>query len=199
MPPYEEYKFNIKRFSLFVNGDIYGIYGKGTYSIKKDTLILKYTNVEKEDTVISIQIDTTKQNEYSYNFKIISKHKTRNKQLKDALIDAKVILYSNDSIINKGLTGISGELKLTSKKAANKIKISHFGYNDLIITNNFSYNNNIYIEIPDNWLKTIEACTVKFKIIDKKRNIIILKNMDNDTITLIRKNEIRKIIKRNHN
>lgn len=181
MPPYSDYTFGINRFSHYVNGDVYGEFGKGTYSIKNDTLVLNFIDLKNNEAIVSIQVDSAKQDKFHYNFRIVDKDS------KDTFIGANVVIYNKDSVINKGMTNYDGELGLTGEQRADKIIVSYIGYDEISIADNFGYINDIYIEWSSDWLRKIGESTKKYKVLEKNRNIIRLRNFNNDTISLIRK------------
>ncbi|URW80885.1 hypothetical protein [Xiashengella succiniciproducens] len=190
MPPYLDYTFGINRFTHYVNGDVYGEFGKGTYSIENDTLTLNFIDLKNNETIVSIRVDSAKQDKFHYNFRIVDKDS------KDTFIGANVVIYnSKDSIINEGMTNYDGELVLTGEQRADKIIVSYIGYDEITITDKFGYTNTIYIEWNSDWLRKIGESTKKYQVLEKNRNIIRLRNLNNDTISLIRKRLSKKLDK----
>ena len=187
MPPYSDYNFRINRFTHYVNDDTYGEYGKGNYSIKKDTLILNFADLKSDNTIV-VNVDSTKHDNFHYNFKIVEKH------LKEAFIGANIVICNkNGLIINKGVTNYDGKLDLNCVELADKIIVVYIGFDQITIQKKFGYTNNIYIEWDSNWLRKIGKSTEKYKIIEKKRNFVRLENSKHDSLSLIRKRYIKKL------
>lgn len=188
-PPYSDFKFRLNKFYHFVNADVYGIYGKGKYSIFNDTLELRYIDQNYDNSTISITSSKDSSAIKQFDFKIIDKTD------KLGIIGTNVIFYNaNDSIILSGRTDYDGKLslQLCNNLDFSRILINYVGYEDIELKQEFYNKNNIFIEWKSDWLHRISAKTEKYNILVNKRNIIKLENSKEDTITLIRKKLIER-------
>lgn len=193
-PPYSDYTFRLGKFKHFVNGDVYGEYGKGKYKIQRDTLTLEFKELTQEENTVKVNILTSEENNKLFTFKIL------NKEDMLSLPGASVFLFDNkNSIVEKVSTNIDGELEIEVDKEINieRIVISYIGFEPIEIKREFGSKNKIYIEWNSGWLRKISDKTEKYRILTKRRNWIEFETEKADTFALIRKRVLRKFEKGN--
>lgn len=137
-PTEVEYKFKGNRFEYSAKADVVDFYGKGTYEIKKDSLLLYFDHYENKSTIkYEKEEDETTVNDIQITV-IDDKTKT-------GLVGAKVqFLKSDGTIAYEDNLNEQGEAKFKTSENIKSIMVRYLGQPDLILDLNSQYSKHQY-------------------------------------------------------